>query len=856
MKTKILSLLLLIVCFSVFGKPVDENRAKTVGLYFLQNKTNSTLLKEAKNLQLAYKVTAIIGDILEEQTMFYVFNVGSVGFVIVAGDDTVTPILGYSDQGNFVSENMPSNLKKWLENYKKEILFIIENDIKATEEINKSWNLDQNNNKSNNSTFSTNSVNPLIQTRWDQSPYYNAQCPSNSVTGCVATAMAQVMKFWNYPATGSGFHSYNHPQYGTLSANYGNTTYQWSSMPNSVTSSNNAVATLMYHCGVSVNMNYNIASAGGSSAQTLDVVNALKTYFNYSTSIQGLYRTSYTDSQWIALLKVELDAGRPIQYAGTGSGGGHSFVCDGYDVNNYFHFNWGWSGNSDAYFLLNSLNPGSIGTGGGAGGFNSNQRAIVGIQPPSSVVNYNIALNNNVSPSLSTISYGNAFTVSTNITNNGTNSFTGDYTIGIFDSNNNFINYVETKTNYSLQGGFTYTNNLVFSNSGLFSMLPGTYKLYVYYRATGGVWKAVQNNGAYTNFAQITVINPNPIKLNSLMVATPNSNFIKGQSASVNLNIVNNGSSTFTGQYKVGLYNLDGTLAQDIATLNEVNGLPVGFTYNSPYLNFSNSSINVNPGSYLIALLHKTTSGSWELTGSTSTFINPVNINVIQAPFQADIYENNNTLSQSYNLPLNFIGNNANVNTVNSNAHIGTDNDYYKIVLPSGYNYSITPRLQDSFNSNNGITYSLDALFSYSTDGVTWSSTFDDVISGNITINNGGTIYFRTAPYFQGSTGTYLLDINLTRTTALGINENQFLDNITVYPNPAKDFIVINSNDFDGELNQINLINIQGQNIFTTNTSNQSKIINLPLNNFSEGIYIFKLFTNKGVLTKKIIITK
>jgi hypothetical protein len=856
MKTKILSLLLLIVCFSVFGKPVDENRAKTVGLYFLQNKTNSTLLKEAKNLQLAYKVTAIIGDILEEQTMFYVFNVGSVGFVIVAGDDTVTPILGYSDQGNFVSENMPSNLKKWLENYKKEILFIIENDIKATEEINKSWNLDQNNNKSNNSTFSTNSVNPLIQTRWDQSPYYNAQCPSNSVTGCVATAMAQVMKFWNYPATGSGFHSYNHPQYGTLSANYGNTTYQWSSMPNSVTSSNNAVATLMYHCGVSVNMNYNIASAGGSSAHTLDVVNALKTYFNYSTSIQGLYRTSYTDSQWIALLKVELDAGRPIQYAGTGSGGGHSFVCDGYDVNNYFHFNWGWSGNSDAYFLLNSLNPGSIGTGGGAGGFNSNQRAIVGIQPPSSVVNYNIALNNNVSPSLSTISYGNAFTVSTNITNNGTNSFTGDYTIGIFDSNNNFINYVETKTNYSLQGGFTYTNNLVFSNSGLFSMLPGTYKLYVYYRATGGVWKAVQNNGAYTNFAQITVINPNPIKLNSLMVATPNSNFIKGQSASVNLNIVNNGSSTFTGQYKVGLYNLDGTLAQDIATLNEVNGLPVGFTYNSPYLNFSNSSINVNPGSYLIALLHKTTSGSWELTGSTSTFINPVNINVIQAPFQADIYENNNTLSQSYNLPLNFIGNNANVNTVNSNAHIGTDNDYYKIVLPSGYNYSITPRLQDSFNSNNGITYSLDALFSYSTDGVTWSSTFDDVISGNITINNGGTIYFRTAPYFQGSTGTYLLDINLTRTTALGINENQFLDNITVYPNPAKDFIVINSNDFDGELNQINLINIQGQNIFTTNTSNQSKIINLPINNFSEGIYILKLFTNKGVLTKKIIITK
>lgn len=856
MKTKLLSLLLLIFSFSMYGKSVDEDRAKTVGLNFLHYKTNSNLLKSASELQLTYVVNSKIGNLTDEKVMFYVFNVGTVGYVIVAGDDTVTPILGYSDQGNFISDNMPSNIKKWLENYKNEMLFIIENNIKATDEINRAWNLEQTENKYNNSTLNVNAVNPLIQTHWDQSPYYNAQCPSNSVTGCVATAMAQVMKFWNYPATGSGFHSYNHPQYGTLSANYGNTTYQWSSMPNSVTSSNNAVATLMYHCGVSVNMNYNIASAGGSSAQTLDVVDALKTYFNYSTSIQGLYRTSYTDSQWIALLKVELDAGRPIQYAGTGSGGGHSFVCDGYDVNNYFHFNWGWSGNSDAYFSLNSLNPGSLGTGGGAGGFNSNQRAIIGIQPPASAINYNMALNNYITPSPATIGYGNSFTVSTNITNNGTNSFTGDYTIGIFDSNNNFIDYVETKTNYTLQGGYTYTNNLVFSNSGLFSMLPGTYKLYVYYRVTGGNWKAVQNNGSYTNFAQITVVNTNPIKLNSVMVASPSTNLIQGQSASVNLNIVNNGTSTFIGQYKVGLYNLDGTLVQDIGTLNEVNGLPVGYTYNSPYLTFTTSSITANPGSYLIALQHKTTTGSWELTGSTSTFINPIKINVIQAPYQADIYENNDTFTQTYNLPLTFSGNNANVNTISSNAHIGTDNDYYKIVLPSGYNYTVTPRLQDSYNSNNGNTYTLDALFTYSTDGVTWSSVYDDVLSSNITVNNGGTIYFHVAPYFQGSIGTYLLDVNLTRTTALGVNENQFADNIKVYPNPAKDFVTINSNDFDGELNQINLINIQGQSIFTSITSNQSKIINLPINNFSEGIYMLQLHTNKGILTKKLIITK
>jgi len=867
MKTKLLSLLLIILSFSMFGKPVDENRAKIVGLNFLHYKTNSNLLKNASELQLTYKVNST-----NEQVAFYVFNVGTIGYVIVAGDDTVTPILGYSDQGNFISDNMPSNIKKWLENYKNEIIFIIENDIKATEDINKAWNIEQANNKSSNTTLTVNAVNPLIQTHWDQSPNYNALCPYNNtynqrtVTGCPATAMAQIMKYWNYPSNGTGFHSYNHPTYGTLSANFANTTYQWSSMPNTISSSNNAVATLMYHCGVAVEMNYGVAATGGSGSYVIIAAapsvqqtceNAFKTYFGYNAStLQGLKRANYTDPNWINLLKNELDLGRPIQYAGSGSGGGHTWVCDGYDNNNYFHMNWGWGGNSDAYFQINALNPGSLGTGGGSGGFNSNQQALIGIQPPTSAINYNIALNNNVTTSLSTIGYGNAFTVSTNISNNGTNSFTGDYSIGIFDSNNNFIDYVETKVNYTLQGGYTYNNDLVFSNSGLFSMLPGTYKLYAYYRVTGGNWKAVQNYGSYTNFAQITVVNPNPIKLNSVMTASPSTNFIQGQSASVNLNIVNNGTSTFIGQYKVGLYNLDGTLVQNIGTLNEGSGLPVGYTYNSPYLTFTTSSITANPGTYLVALQHKTTTGNWELTGSTSTFINPITINVIQAPYQADIYENNDTFSQTYSLPLTFSGNNANVNTVSSNSHIGTDNDYYKIILPSGYNYTITPRLQDSYNSNNGNTYTLDALFTYSTDGVNWSNTFDDVISGNILINNGGTIYFRTAPYFQGSIGTYLLDVNLTRTASLGINENQFAENIRIYPNPAKEFVTINMNEFDGELSEINLINVQGQIIYTLDTKNQSKIFDLKINSFSEGIYVLQLHTSNGILTKKLIITK
>ena len=776
----------------MFGKPVDETRAKTVGLFFLQNKTNSSLLKDAKNLQLAYKVTATIGDALEERTMFYVFNVDTIGFVIVSGDDTVIPILGYSDHGNFYSDNLPPAFQKWLEGYKNEINYVVSNDIKSTEDINKQWSL-QISNKNSNTTLSTNSVAPLIQTHWDQlngnnqqSPLYNNYCPFdsqynvNTVTGCVATAMAQIMKFWNYPSSGTGFYSYFcNSQDITLSANFGNTTYQWSSMPNQLSSSSttaqkNAIATLMSHCGISVDMNYGVAGFppngdnGSGAAGAIKVQPALVNYFGYSSAIIRLRSNYPDDTNWINLLKSELDAGRPMYYEGTGGSTGHAFVCDGYN-NNGFNFNWGWSGQYDGIYIVNALNPQGTGTGGGSGTYNSNQKIIIGIQPPASAQTYNLQLFNFVTPSASTINYGQAFTVSTNIVNYGTNSFSGDYTLGAFDSNGNFIDYVETKTNYTtLPGQSAYFSNLVFSTTGMFTLLPGTYYLGLYYRPTGGGWKIVNNNtigsSNYTNFPQITVVNSNPISLNSVMTVLPGTTLTQGQGASVNLNIVNNGSVTFTGQYNVGLYTLDGTFVQTIGALNEVNGLQSGYTYPSPYLTFTTTAITATPGTYLIALQHLPTNGSYTLTGSTSTFINPISVTVVQAPYQADIYEVNDALNQSYSMPLSFTSNTASLKTIGSNAHLGTDNDYYKIVLPSGYNYTITPRLQDSYSSNNGITYSLDALFTYSTDGVNWSSVFDDVISGNITVNNGGTIYFHVAPYFQGNIGTYLLNVNLSRT--------------------------------------------------------------------------------------------
>ena len=778
MKLKLLIYgLLTFFSISTFAKQIDENTARTVGQNFLITKPNSSASFRTAKFQMVYKSKSSSNK--SNTTFFYVFNVATNGFVIVAGDDTVIPILGYSTEGNFDSNNIPQNLAKWLEGYKNEIRTIVEQNIQPSTDIKENWQRLRNGDTINNtSQYKSNAaskimlgVAPLIQTKWDQSPFYNALCPvdrtanQQTLTGCVATAMSQIMKYWNYPVTGSGRSDYQHNTYGKLSANYGNTTYQWSEMPISVISPNNAVATLMRDCGVSVEMQYGLDVSGAAGATKVQP--ALVKYFGYQNSNIAI-RNDYTEAQWINLLKSELNAGRPMYYEGTGEGErptGHAFVCDGYDANNYFHFNWGWSGQSDGfYYQINTLNPLSLGSGSGTGQYNSNQKIVKGIQPPSSAVTYNLSLNENVTPSALTIAYGNPFSVTTNIKNSGTSTFTGDYTIGIFDSKGNFIDLVETKANNTLQGGFTYSTNLVFSNTGLFSMLPGNYTLGLYYKPIGGDWKIVQNSGSFTNFTQITVVNPNPIKLNSSMVVSPSTTLTQGQSASVNLNIINSGTSTFVGQYKVGLYNLDGTFVQDIATYNEANGLPVNYTYTAPFLTFSTSSITSSPGSYLIALQHKSTAGSWELTGSTSTFINPVNVTVIEAPLLADVYEDNDSFAKSKSLPITFSSNVTSIKTVGSNAHIGTDIDNYKIVLPTGFNYTLTPRLQDSFNSTNGITYTLDALFAYSLDGVTWSEAFDDVITGNITINNGGTIYFKTAPYFQGNTGTYLLDVSVTRT--------------------------------------------------------------------------------------------
>lgn len=885
------TLLFLIAIFTlnILADPISVQTANQVGQSFLTRPVNATGLLKTKKLQtsleLVYTAYALqvgagnqhLKNTTQTIVPFYVFSSENQGYVVVAGDDRVIPILGYADEGIFDPNNIPPNMQKWLEGYKSEIRYAIENNIVASPEIQSEWQALQLGVSMKPQTLSS-SVAPLISTKWNQSPYYNNLCPyditegERTVTGCVATAMAQVIKYWNYPTTGSGFHSYNHSTYGTLSANFGSTTYNWASMPNQLSSSSsttqkNAVATLMYHCGVAVEMNYNIASQGGSAAMTIcsgysnctaSAEDALKTYFGYKNTLQGVHKSNYSNSNWINLLKTELDAGRPMIYAGRGEEGGHCFVCDGYDNNNYFHFNWGWAGQNDGYFALTALNPGSGGAGGGSYEFTDAQRAIICIEPVTSggstLQNYDLRLYSDISMSASQIWFRSAFSLTVDIVNKGTDIFSGQFGAAVFNNNGDFVDFIEMKSNMELDPNYHYTNGLTFSNSGSAAFVPGTYYTALFYKTTIKDWTIVAN-GNYTNLKQFKIYYSSDIEVNSSFTITTNGGtLIQGKSATVNVDVLNTGSSTFYGKYRVNLANLDGSWAQNIQILNENNGLPYNYHYTGG--NIFTGTITVAPGTYLMEVAYQTQdSSSWYYGGSTN-YSNPVYVIVKLPEIQSDIYEDNNTQSQAYNLSVSFSGNSATQNSNGSNLHIGTDIDYYKIVLPSGYNYAIMPRLHDNYNSGNGQTYTVDALFSYSTNGTTYSETYDDVMTGNITVNNGGTLYFKVAPYFSGNTGTYLLDLNITHSAITVIKDVEINTQISLYPNPSDDFVTIDLLESTNKINQIVLCDVNGNQLYIEKVANYEGTIRLPLTDVSNGVYFVLIHSDKGILTKKLVVEK
>ena len=305
---------------------------------------------------------------------YYVFNVtGDEGFVIVAGDDRVKPILAYSTKGQYDPQHVSEGFAFTLDAFRKEIQYVREHNLTATSDIVAEWKSVNETGGLNRSHQTRVVVDELCQTLWHQNYPWNSQCPEDPegdgghvYAGCVATAMGQVMKFWEWPAQGTGSHSYHPEGYAQQSANFGETEYNFELMPNVLDSTSTEeeyfeTAQLLHHLGISVNMMY---SGHGSGAYSDDVPDALRNYFrydcdNHETNWGGGWWGGYSNQEWAQMLKDGgLDEHIPLYYSGqddTGAGG-HAFVCDGYDENDYFHFNWGWSGRDNAWCPIGALN--------------------------------------------------------------------------------------------------------------------------------------------------------------------------------------------------------------------------------------------------------------------------------------------------------------------------------------------------------------------------------------------------------------------------------------------------------------------------------------------------------------------
>lgn len=311
----------------------------------------------------------------------YVFSgaAENSGYMILSADDVAYPVLGYTESGSFNPDNMAPALKWWLDEYGRQIEFARSNGSEGAVRPA--------------APEGRRNIAPLLQTRWDQGEPYNEMCPivngQRSYTGCVATAMSQIMYYFKYPECGTGSISYNDQGSGKrLTWDFSKHPFDWDNML--LTYANNdwteaqgtAVANLMKSAGASVKMEY---SADSSGALSVLAPQALAKFFNYDPNLKFMLRSYVSSTEWDRMMYENLEKVGPV-LCGGGSfiGGGHSFVCDGYNASTgMFHFNWGWSEMSDGYYALNALNPAALGAGGGGGGgYNFDQDAVFGIQKP------------------------------------------------------------------------------------------------------------------------------------------------------------------------------------------------------------------------------------------------------------------------------------------------------------------------------------------------------------------------------------------------------------------------------------------------------------------------------------------
>ena len=499
-----LLLVSLFISSIMYAGPVGEKDAQQKAVRFMTAKTGVQRMVKATN-------SGVRRAAGMQQEPFYVFNLEGGGYIIVSGDDRTEDILGYSKTGTFDVTTIPDNMRSFLQEYADGIQFLSTHDVQTTT-------------TSNNNSWRApgESIAPILNRHWDQGNPYNSQCPKwsgeTTVTGCVATAMAQIMGHYSWPAaTTQEIPAYmtttNRIPVGRVKAG---TAIDWEHIIDSYASGytyeqGSAIANLMKMCGSSVKMDYGLSSSGGSSANGTTAVSALVKYFDYEEeTCRYLSRSNYSYEEWQDIIYKELQENRPVLYSGQSSQNGHMFIVDGYDKDeDKFHINWGWAGTSDAYYSLHLLKPVTSGIGGSDSeiGYAMTQYVGVGLKPNDGVVKempvvmtvFNVEMSKTA---FTRTSEAQDFNIGSNIKYSILNDLEEDVTVDIGayiqNSEGDVVKVVELQMGKLLEAGYYYTYN--YSSFPKFGAgyADGEYKVVFVSRKSGATeWNICYNSGKY-----------------------------------------------------------------------------------------------------------------------------------------------------------------------------------------------------------------------------------------------------------------------------------------------------------------------------------------------------------------------
>ena len=553
-------LIMLFVSTSALASPRTFSQAKAIA------ERKAALLGIKIDKKAAAKAPSMNGGTTTAVSPYYVFPFGeNKGFAIVSGDDDMPEIVGYADHGTYDANNMPAAMAAFLNNYRATIEAMKQGNASAIKNIAEAKALRANN------TRATTAVSPLLgDIKWNQSTPYNNMCPKYddtnlSATGCVATAMAQVMMYWKYPnELKADINEYTTSTHNlTVAGETKGQKYDWENMLPSYSNVNynqtqaDAVAKLMLHCGKAVKMNYSMESGA------IVTPGSLAKYFGYDSDLMlDLSRTCFTLAEWTALIDKELQAKRPILYGGRTTNGGHQFVCDGSDGNGLYHINWGWGGYQDGYFDITILNPGQGGIGAGnvTDGYNRYCDMIIGIQPDNGKVDEPLA----EIPSLIIEYYNsNDFTSGIELTKATRNNTTEDFTITINDCwDNVYSTNTECLCGYGIsdgKGGYkliSETENILMNGTRFGTILTinnrfspnGTYTIYAIYSTDNGkTWKKCAYYYMQPYVVKSTATTLSLVKTQLTAEITSKETQYSGVEGTFELSITNNGDDDFIG---------------------------------------------------------------------------------------------------------------------------------------------------------------------------------------------------------------------------------------------------------------------------------------------------------------------